>query len=102
LSKKERANSPWAAVSRIDPQEKFIVVEDVVTCGGRVQETIGIVRAQDGVVRALGVIVDRSGNAQPNFACPFVSLVKMNVETFEPDKLPPDLARLRVEKPGSK
>jgi orotate phosphoribosyltransferase len=87
---------------KIDKGEQFVVVEDVVTRGGRVQEAIAIVRANGGIVVAVGVIVDRSGNAQPNFGCPFVSLVKMNVETFEPDKLPPDLARIPVEKPGSK
>jgi orotate phosphoribosyltransferase len=87
---------------KIDKGEKFVVVEDAVTRGGRVQETIAIVCANGGIVVAVGVIVDRSGNAQPNFGCPFVSLVKMNVETFEPDKLPPDLVRIPVEKPGSK
>src|SRR5438270_9412101 len=39
--------------------EKFIVVEDVVTRGGRVQETIDIVRNRGGIVSAVGVIVDR-------------------------------------------
>jgi len=86
----------------ISPGERFVVAEDVVTRGGRVQETIGIVRAHGGVVTAAGVIVDRSGAAKPDFGCPFVSLVEMNIETFEPDKLPPDLAALPTQKPGSK
>jgi len=64
----------------IGKDEKFVVVEDVVTRGGRVQETIDIVRANGGVVSAVGVIVDRSGSNQPDFGCPFVSLVEMNVE----------------------
>ena len=67
---------------QIEPNEKFIVVEDVVTRGGRVQETIDIVRANGGIVSAVGVIVDRSGKVKPNFGCPFVSLVEMNVETL--------------------
>ena len=87
---------------KIDNREKFIVVEDVVTRGGRVQETIDIVHAHGGVVSAVGVIVDRSGKTKPTFGCPFVSLVEMNVETFEPDKLPPDLAKIPAVKPGSK
>jgi orotate phosphoribosyltransferase len=87
---------------KIDNGEKFVVVEDVVTRGGRVQETIDIVRAHGGVVSAVGVIVDRSGNKKPNFGCPFVSLVDMNVENFEADKLPPDLAKIPAVKPGSK
>ncbi|SRR5581483_2564500 len=82
--------------------ERFIVIEDVVTRGGRVQETIDIVRANGGEVAAVGVLVDRSGGATPDFDCPFISLVKLDVETFEADKLPPDLANTSATKPGSK
>ncbi len=87
---------------QISPEERFIVVEDVVTRGGRVQETIDIVRSRGGIVIAVGVIVDRSGETKPNFGCPFVSLIKMDVETFAADKLPPDLAKIPAAKPGSK
>lgn len=82
--------------------ERFIVAEDVVTRGGRVQETVDIVRQHGGVVAAVGVIVDRSGGNRPDYGCPFVSLVEMNVETFEASNLPPDLANSRANKPGSK
>jgi orotate phosphoribosyltransferase len=87
---------------QISPDEKFIVVEDVVTRGGRVQETIDIVRAHGGIASAVGVIVDRSGGAKPDFGCPFLSLVEMNVENFSPENLPPDLAKIPAIKPGSK
>ena len=87
---------------KIDKDEKFVAVEDVVTRGGRVQETIDIVRAHGGTVAAVGVIVDRSGDDKPDFGCPFVSLVEMNVENLPADKLPADLARIPAVKPGSK
>ena len=87
---------------QILPNEKFIVIEDVVTRGGRVQETIDIVHAHGGAVSAVGVIVDRSGDKKPDFGCPFVRLVEMNVENFPADKLPPDLAKIPAIKPGSK
>jgi orotate phosphoribosyltransferase len=87
---------------QISIDEKFVVVEDVVTRGGRVQETIDIVRAHGGVVSAVGVIVDRSGEAKPDFGCPFVSLVEMTVENYPADKIPPDLAKIPAVKPGSK
>ncbi len=87
---------------QILPNEQFVVVEDVVTRGGRVQETIDIVRAHGGIVSAVGVIVDRSGAAKPEFGCPFVSLIEMNMETFLADKLPSDLAKIPAVKPGSK
>jgi orotate phosphoribosyltransferase len=87
---------------QISPGENFVVVEDVVTRGGRVQETIAIVRTHGGIVSAVGVIVDRSGQAKPNFGCPFVSLVEMTVENFPANDLPPDLATIPAVKPGSK
>ena len=87
---------------RIEPNERFIVAEDVVTRGGRVQETVDIVRAHGGEVVGIGVIVDRSGGQRPDYGCPFVSLIEMNVETFPADQLPSDLAETPAVKPGSK
>jgi orotate phosphoribosyltransferase len=87
---------------KIAKEEKFIVIEDVVTRGGRVQETIDIIRSNGGRVTAVGVIVDRSGTAKPDFGCPLVSLIEMKMETFEPDRLPPDLQKIPAQKPGSK
>ena len=87
---------------QIAPGEKFIVAEDVVTRGGRVQETVDIVRAHGGQVAGIGVIVDRSGGKRPDFGCPFVSLIEMNVETFPADKVPADLVHIAAIKPGSK
>jgi orotate phosphoribosyltransferase len=86
----------------IRPNERFIVAEDVVTRGGRVQETVDIVRGHGGQVGGIGVIVDRSGGQRPDYGCPFVSLIEMNVETFPADRLPEDLAGIPAIKPGSK
>jgi orotate phosphoribosyltransferase len=84
------------------PGERFIVAEDVVTRGGRVQETIDIIRNLGGVVVAAGSIVDRSGGNLPDFGCPFVSLIQMTPETFPADVLPEDLVGIPAVKPGSK
>jgi orotate phosphoribosyltransferase len=86
---------------KISAGEKILIVEDVVTKGGRVQESIDIVRAHGGQVVGVAMAVDRSGG-QVQFGAPMLSLLKMNVETFEPGRLPPDLAALPAAKPGSK
>src|ERR1035437_3421043 len=86
---------------KIVPGEKILVVEDVVTKGGRVQETLDIVRANGGQVVGVAMVVDRS-NGAVNFGVPFESLISLQVETFEADKLPPDLAKIPAVKPGSK
>jgi orotate phosphoribosyltransferase len=86
---------------KIAPGEKPLVIEDVVTKGGRVQETIDIVRAHGGHVTGVAAIVDRS-NGAVNFGVPFASLITLQVELFKPEKLPPDLAAIPAIKPGSK
>jgi orotate phosphoribosyltransferase len=86
----------------IKPGRRFIVAEDVVTRGGRVQETIDIVRSHGGEIAAVAALVDRSGGKLPDFGAPFFSLVRLDVETFEPGNLPADLAGTPATKPGSK
>jgi orotate phosphoribosyltransferase len=86
---------------KIAPGEKILVVEDVVTKGGRAQETLDIIRAHGGQVVGVAAVVDRS-NGAVNFGVPFESLISLQVETFDPANLPPDLARIPAVKPGSK
>ena len=86
---------------KISGGEKILIVEDVVTKGGRVQETIDIVRARGGNVAGVAAIVDRA-NGTVNFGVPFIGLISLQVETFKPDHLPPDLAEIPAVKPGSK
>lgn len=86
---------------KIAPGEKILVVEDVVTQGGRVQETLDIVRAHQGFVVGIVAAVDRS-NGTVNFGVPFASLLSLHVEAFDPAKLPPDLAAIPAVQPGSK
>jgi len=85
----------------ISPGERIAVVEDVVTKGGRVQETIEIVRSNAGTVVAVAAAVDRS-SGKVELGVPFFSLLSIEVETFEASELPPDLAAIPAAKPGSK
>jgi orotate phosphoribosyltransferase len=81
--------------------EGMLVVEDVITKGGRVQETMDIVRQNQGRVLGVAMVVDRS-NGLVDLGVPMFSLLKMHVETFDPANLPPDLAAIPPVKPGSK
>jgi orotate phosphoribosyltransferase len=86
---------------KITRGEKILVVEDVVTKGGRVQETIDIVRFHHGQLVGVAMAVDRSGGGV-KFEAPTFSLLALNVQTFPADHLPPDLAAMAAVKPGSK
>jgi orotate phosphoribosyltransferase len=86
---------------KIAAGEKILVVEDVVTKGGRAQEAMDIVRAHGGNVVGLAMVVDRS-NGQTQLGVPQFSLIALQVETFDPNNLPPDLQKIPAVKPGSK
>lgn len=81
--------------------ERVLVVEDVVTKGGRVQETLAIVRKHGATPVGVAMMVDRSDGTL-NWEIPAVHLIRLHVETFPADQLPPDLAALPAFKPGSK
>lgn len=85
---------------KFTPGEKVLVVEDVITRGGRALEAIEIVRAAGGDPVALAVIADRSAG-QAHFPIPQVSLVELNFPTHPADQIPPELASIPPVKPGS-
>lgn len=85
---------------KIAPSESILIVEDVITRGGRAQEAIDIVQANGGTVVGVAVLVDRS-QGKAKFDCPLISLLQMGFPTFEPDKLPEHLKSIPPVKPGS-
>tara|TARA_A100001037_G_scaffold209749_1_gene187944 strand:+ start:821 stop:1405 length:585 start_codon:yes stop_codon:yes gene_type:complete len=85
---------------KLSQTDRVLIAEDVVTKGGRVQETIEIVNASPARLVGISVLVDRSGGSLP-FNHPLESLIQLRVETFPPDQLPPDLQGQPAVKPGS-
>lgn len=85
---------------KIAQGERFVVAEDVITRGGRVQETIDIVEAHGGEVVAIVLLVDRSGG-KARFEYPTFSLLEMEPVTYEPDKCPMCAEGMALEHPGS-
>lgn len=82
------------------PGERVLVVEDVITRGGRVQECLNLITAAGAVPAGILVLVDRS-EGKTNFPIPHVTLLEMSFPTYDAGKLPPALAALPVSKPGS-
>ncbi len=80
--------------------EPVLVVEDVVTRGGRVIECLEIVRQAGGAVAGVAMLVDRSAGAA-RFAVAAVSLLELSFPTYPADAVPEWLAKIPVEKPGS-
>lgn len=85
----------------LDPGEKVLVVEDVVTTGGSTRETMEVARAAGAVVVGACAIVDRSGGKQ-GLDVPFHALLPMDVTTYQPDACPLCQQGIPVAKPGSR
>jgi len=85
---------------KIEPDEPILIVEDVITRGGRAQEAVDIVRSNGGNVAGIAVLVDRS-EGKANFDRPLISLLEMSFPTYDPDNLPEHLQGVPAIKPGS-
>ena len=85
----------------LEPGEKVLVVEDVVTTGGSTRETIDVARTAGAVVVGAAAIIDRSGGGQ-RLDVPFHSLAQVSLPTYEPESCPLCLAGQPVVKPGSR
>ncbi len=85
----------------LQPGEKVLVVEDVVTTGGSTRETMEVARAAGAVVVGACALVDRSGGKQ-GLDVPFHALLPMVVPTYQPDACPLCQAGLPIVKPGSR
>ncbi len=82
------------------PGERYVVAEDVITRGGRVQETIDLVKAAGAEVAAVLVLVDRSAGLA-KFAYPTFPLVRMAPEVWEPSACPLCAGKQPFVHPGS-
>jgi len=85
----------------LDPGERVLMVEDVVTTGLSSREAIAAVEETGGKVIAAAALVDRSGG-EIDFGVPFTPLIKIEVPSYPVDRLPPDLAAIPAVKPGSR
>ena len=71
----------------IEPGTRVLIVEDIVTTGGSVQEVLNVVHEQGGVPVGIGLLVDRSGG-KVDFGIRTEALLKLNVETFSAEECP--------------
>jgi orotate phosphoribosyltransferase len=81
--------------------DRVLVVEDVLTTGGSTRETMQVATAAGGHVVGAASIVDRSGGTAA-FEVPFVSLVDVDLPTYQPDACPLCARGLPVVNPGSR
>jgi orotate phosphoribosyltransferase len=85
----------------IKPGARVVVVEDVVSTGLSLRETVEAVETAGGKVLCAACIVDRSGG-KADCGAPLVALASLVVPAYAANDLPPELAALPAEEPGSR
>ena len=85
---------------RIDPGERVLVVDDILTTGGSIREVIAAVNKLVGSVVGIGVLVDRS-QQKIEFGVPLFSCHRSETITYKPEECPLCAARIPLVKPGS-
>jgi orotate phosphoribosyltransferase len=86
---------------RLEPGQRVLMVEDVVTTGLSSREAINAVGREGGTVIAEASLVDRSGGSV-DLGVPFYPLIRIDVPSYEADALPLELADIPAVKPGSR
>ncbi|MBN9360005.1 MULTISPECIES: orotate phosphoribosyltransferase [unclassified Devosia] len=85
----------------LQPGEKVIIVEDIVSTGISIRECIEAIRKTGSDVVAAACLIDRSAG-EAEVGVPLVSLVQYKVPAYPADALPPELAAIPAVKPGSR
>jgi orotate phosphoribosyltransferase len=85
----------------LGPDDRVIVIEDVVTTGGSTKETVAVSESAGAEVIGAGTIIDRSGGTAV-LGVPFHALVTLSLPTYKPDVCPLCADGLPVVKPGSR
>ena len=85
----------------VEPGSRVVIVEDIVTTGLSITETVTCMRGLGAEVAAAACIVDRSAG-KADVGVPLIALAEYEVPAYSPDKLPPELAAIPAVKPGSR
>ncbi len=84
----------------IDPGTRVLLVDDILTTGGSIRESLAALEPWKADVVAVAVLVDRSGG-QVDFGVPLVGLTQITIETWEAVDCPLCREGVPVAKPGS-
>ena len=86
---------------RLEPGQQVLLMEDVVTTRLSSREAIAAITAAGGEVIHAASLVDRS-NGKADLGVPFTPLIRLDVPSYQPDALPPELEAIPAIKPGSR
>ncbi|GAB4359704.1 MAG: orotate phosphoribosyltransferase [Oricola sp.] len=85
----------------IEKGARVVIIEDIVTTGLSIRETVESLKALGADVLAAGCLIDRSAG-KADVGVPLIALAEYEVPAYPADKIPPELAAIPPVKPGSR
>ena len=101
FAEKEAEERSFRRGFTVDPGERVLIVDDILTTGSSIREVIAAVKKLDGNIIGIGVLVDRSEQA-PDFGFPLFSCHHSATVTYRPEECPLCAAKIPLIKPGSR
>ena len=85
----------------LEPDEKVLIIEDVITTGGSVKEVMSLIENAKSKISGIGFLVDRS-NGKAKLHKNQYSIIELEAESYHEDEVPDDLNAIPIQKPGSR
>ena len=87
---------------RIKKNSKVLIVEDVITTGKSSLECVKLIKKAKGKLVGFACIIDRSNKKQVKIKSKIISQIRLNVPTYKKNKIPDNLKKIPITKPGSR
>lgn len=100
FAEKEGSGRAFRRGFTIDPGERVLIVDDILTTGSSIREVITTVAKLNGKLIGIGVLIDRS-EQEPDFGAPLFSCLRSITPTYAPQDCPLCAAKIPLIKPGS-
>jgi len=98
-AEKEGEKKTFRRGAAISPGDRILIVDDVMTAGGSINEVITAINERQGKLVGVGVLVDRSDKT-PNFGVPLYSCLRTTAVTYPPEKCPLCASKVPLTRPG--
>jgi orotate phosphoribosyltransferase len=88
FTERENGKMTFRRGFHLEPGERVLIVEDIVTTGGSIKEVLNVIKSNGGIPVGIGMLVDRSGGRVDFDGVPYEALVHLDVEAHKPEDCP--------------
>ena len=88
FTERENGKMTFRRGFKLEPGERVLIVEDIVTTGGSIKEVLNVIKQNGGIPVGIGMLVDRSGGRLNFDGVPYEALVHLDVKAYKPEECP--------------